>query len=104
METNNGLYVDQAGAGQYMIHQFKIFVGEDRSCEITSTVKCSLSPDSSPVCLQIYNHSTNDWETLDTYIEDLVDTNFTLTAEILRLSSYKDASNVITTRIYQLTL
>jgi len=104
VETNNTVYIEQTGAGQYMVHQFKTFVAEDTSCEITSIVQSSLAPTSSTVYLQIYNHSTNTWDTIDSDNTSSVDTDFTLTAEVLRLSRYKDGSNVIATRIYQLTM
>jgi len=93
--------VGQTGMGQYMIHQFKDFVGANNTCQLEWEGQSSLAPSSSRVYLQIFNRNTPAWETVDSDNTSNADTDFTLTAEKADLTHYKDASNVICCRVYQ---
>jgi hypothetical protein len=96
--------VAQTATQEYMVHQFKDFVGDNASCTLEWEGQSSLAPTSSTVYLQIYNRDTSEWNTIDSDNTSNADTDFTLTANIADLTDYKDASNVISCRIYQLAL
>lgn len=102
--TKDGVRVDQTATQEYMIHQFKNFLGTRLFCTLEWYGQSTLAPSLSPVYLQIYNQSTDTWETVDSDDSSGEDTNFTLTADIAELVDYRDASNVISCRVYQLAL
>ena len=58
----------------------------------------------STVYLQIYNRDTTTWETLNSNSTASVNTDFSLIGYVADLTNYKDASNVISCRIYQSNL
>jgi len=87
-----------------MIHQFKDFVGDEIHCKLECTYKTTLAPTSSSVILQIYNHSSDTWIALVTDNTSSADVDNGLMTIIEDLSDYKDESNVITCRIYQLAI
>lgn len=101
--TKNDVRVAQTGTSQYMIHQFKNFVGSQTSCQVECELQTTLAPSSSTVYLQIYNRNTSAWVTIDSDNTSGADTDFTLIAEVADLTNYKDASNVISCRVYQLS-
>jgi hypothetical protein len=104
-ETNilnrDSVMVGQTGTLQYMIHQFKNFVGETTFCNIEWQGQSTLAPSVTPVYLQIWNHLINLWETIDINSTAYVDTDFELKANIGDLTNYKNSSNIITCRVYQ---
>jgi len=102
--TKNDVRVAQTGAAEYMIHQYKDFVGAETSCLLECELQTSLDPSSSTVYLQIYNHNTTTWDTVDSDNSSLPDTDFILTASIADLTNYKDGTNVISCRVYQQAL
>lgn len=102
VDTRNNVYVGQTGTLQYMIHQFKNFVGSQTTGQLEWEGKTALAPSSSTVYLQIYNRNTNAWETVDSDNSSSADVDFELTAVIADFTNYKDASNVIVCRVYQL--
>jgi len=93
------VFVGQLGTN-YLIHQYKSFIGSNIEINIEWEGKSTLAPDDSTAYLQIYNEVTSAWETID-YVANAKYSNFELSAYILDASSYKDASNVISVRIYQ---
>lgn len=99
--TDDGTRVGQTGALEFMIHQYKNFVGNNTHCTLTWNGQTDLDPSLSTVYLQIYNRDTTTWENVDSYSASTVSTDFNLSGEILDLTNYKDASNVISSRIYQ---
>lgn len=101
--TKNNVRVEQTATSQYMIHQFKEFVGANKSCQVELEVQATLTPAYSTVYFQIYNHDTSTWETIDSDNSSPADTDFTLIAEIKHLTDYKDAGNVVSYRVYQLS-
>jgi len=84
-----------------MIHQYKVFVGAETACTIECELQTSLDPATSTVYLQIYNQNTTTWETIDSDNTSNPDEDFMLTAVIPDLTNYKDATNVISYRVYQ---
>jgi len=100
--TKNDEYVGQTGFLEYMIHQYKNFVGDQPSCQLEWEGQTTFAPTSSTVYLQIYNRITPGWETVDSDNFSNASTDFVLKADIADLTDYKDASNVISSRIYQL--
>lgn len=94
--------VDQEGTGNYMVHQFKDFVGSQTSVTLTAIGQSTLAPDTSSIYLQIYNQDTTTWNLVDSNSDTAADTNFTLAGVVADLTDYKDASNVISCRVYQL--
>lgn len=100
--TSDDVRVAQAAEGQYAIHQFKDFVGSENDCTVLCELQSTLAPSLSTVYLQIYNRNSSSWETIDSDNTSAADTDFILTASIPNLTNYKDASNVIACRVYQL--
>jgi hypothetical protein len=94
--------VEQEATEQYAIHQFKDFVGTNPSTALEWEGQSGLAPSISPVYLQIYNQDSNLWETVDSNNTEAADTDFILEADILDLTDYRDGSNVISCRVYQL--
>jgi hypothetical protein len=85
-----------------MIHQFKTFVGSQSYATIESQLQSSLPPTYSPVYLQVYNFNSSGWETVDVDNDSDAEIDFELHAVIADLTNYKDSSNVVACRIYQL--
>lgn len=101
--TIDNIRVGQTATSEYAIHQFKDFASTETRCTLEWYGQTDLAPSSSTVYLQIYNTSTG-WETVDSDNSTDADTNFTLTASIPDLTNYKNGSNVIACRVYQLNL
>jgi hypothetical protein len=104
VSTKNDVRVGQTGVLEYMVHQFKDFVGSNTSCQVEWEGQTSQAPSASIVYLQVYNRNTTTWDTLTSNNTANIDTDFNMTAEIADLTNYKDASNVISCRVYQLSL
>jgi hypothetical protein len=90
---------------KYMLHQFKKFVGDIHDdptilCKGRSTLAASLST----TYLQIFNHHTNLWETLDSDNHTAANTDFRLAGDILDFTNYKDSDQVISCRVWQLAI
>jgi hypothetical protein len=97
----NGVFVSQNTNANYTIHQFKEYCGSSNICNLTCVCQTNYLPALSPVYLQIYNRNSSLWETIDTNNSANVDTNFTLSADVLNLTNYKDNNTVIVCRVYQ---
>ena len=93
--------VSQSGTQEYMIHEFKDFVGSNSQCTLEWEGRSTLAPSSSIVKLQIFNQQTNAWIDVDTDNESIANFDFTLTNSIADLTNYKNPSNVISCRVYQ---
>ncbi len=102
VSIKDNIYVDQTATSEYAIHQYKDFASASDRCIIEWEGKTNCSPTLSTIYLQIFNKNTPAWETIDSDNSSFEDTNFVLTASIPDLTNYKDASNVITCRVYQL--
>jgi hypothetical protein len=90
--------VEQTGFGQYAIHQYKDFAAGIQG----NFVWIGQTSSSFPIVLQIFNHNTGLWETLDTNVAPPIDTDFVLTGYIPVLTNYKDGQGLTSCRIYQL--
>jgi hypothetical protein len=97
-------YVSEQGAGTYMLHQFKLFVGAVPECQVEFQGKSTLAPSLSPVYLQLYNYSTSSWQTVDSNGTVIANEDFELEEKITDTTNYRDASGIITARVYQLAL
>jgi hypothetical protein len=104
VDDNNYVELSETNfVGNYKIHQFK-YHGENNTSNINiqTKVKAELAPSTNPVYLQIYNKTSELWETIDTEDSCAAEESFSLSAMISsNLSSYYDASNVVIARIYQ---
>jgi len=103
VDTNDGVRVEQTATQQYMIHQFKDFVGDANACTLEWEGQTSLAPTSSTVYLQIYNQLTTTWDEVDTDGASSADTDFTLTGIVADTTNYKDTQKIISCRVYQLS-
>ena len=94
--------VSQIASSEYAIHQYENYVDAEANCVLRWKGRTTLSPATSTVYLQIYNVNTNTWEIKDSDSTSAVDTDFELTATIMDLTEYRDITDSITCRIYQL--
>lgn len=101
--NRNNEYVGIIGGGDYLLHQFKKFVGGETTCKVEWEGRSSLAPSTSTVYLQIFNY-TSAWETIDNNNTAPANTDFELEANIPDLTDYKDPSGVVVCRVYQLAL
>lgn len=103
--TNDGTRVALSGTNRYLVHMFKKFntsLDEDKSVVISANLQTSVAPSVKNVILQIYNHNTPAWETLDTESSAGANTDFDLTATVsANTSYYQDAYNMTSVRIVQ---
>ena len=104
VSTRNQSGVGQTGTSQHIVHQFKNFLGSKTVCEIEWEGKTTLTPVTSTIYLQVYNQDTSLWETVDSNSTWQQDINFELSKKILDTTDYKDGSNVISVRVYQLAI
>lgn len=97
----DGVFVDQDGTDQWMIHQYKNFIGISTALMLNWKGRSTLSTQTSPIYLQIFNRNSNLWQTVgsDTLTGPNVD--ITLEATILDTSFYIDDNKVIASRVYQ---
>jgi hypothetical protein len=102
VEKRDDTYIDQTGMLQYMIHQFKVFVGSADMCQVEWEGKSTLAPRLSTVYLQIFNYNTHSWETVDTETQAEANVDFELEKKVRDTTNYRDAQNLISARIYQL--
>jgi len=102
VSTRNDVRVGQGALTEYTIHQYKDFATITTKATLDWQGQASYAPSSSTVYLQIYNRNTSSWETVASNNSANADTDFDMSASISSLTNYKDASNVISCRIYQL--
>lgn len=104
VNSENGQYVGQTGIVDYMVHQFKNFVGSANLATLYLVLRSSLSARQSTIYLQLYNRNSQQWETVDFDNATQQDSKFVIEKTIRDLSDYKDNSNVVATRVYQLAI
>jgi len=95
--------VGQLATGEYAIHQYKDYVAGS-SVSLEWEGQSDLAPSSSIIVLQIYNRNSTTWENVDTDNATAANTDFVLLGNIPNLTNYKNASNVISNRVYQLSI
>jgi len=96
--------VSQSSVQEYAVHQFKDFAGSSNTVNVECELQTNLDPIQSTVFLQIYNRNTTTWDTIDSDNSSAINTDFILTASLTDLINYKNASNVISCRVYQLSI
>jgi hypothetical protein len=94
--------VDQTGADEYIIHQYKDFISTNATYRARWVGKSTLAPRSSPVYLQVYNWTTEAWVTVDSDNSTGALVDFTLEAVLDSVTDYKNSSDVVVCRVYQL--
>ena len=92
--------VSQISYGDYAIHLFKRLVAGSKAT-IKSNVRSNIAPSESTVYLQIYNHDSDTWVTIDSDGATVADTDFDLEAVVADLTNYKDLENLVSCRVYQ---
>ena len=102
VSANDEVRVGQTATGQYAIHEFKNDVGSANSCNLIWEGQSDLAPNASPVVLEIFNRNSAQWDNVDTENISDANTDFTLSGNIPDLTNYKDGSNIISCRVYQL--
>jgi hypothetical protein len=103
IQKRNRITVDQSAMQEYMVHQFKQFVGRNTSCEITIDISSTLATSDSKIQLEIFNYNTNLWEMVDKNDWDQrEDTPLELVATIRNVTKYKNPYGSITCRVWQL--
>ena len=104
MATNDDTtYVVQTGMVEYMVHQFKNFVGTRPSCNLYWNGKSDLAPSASIVKLQAYNQVTTTWTDVDTDNVTGAETDFDLNGSIPDLTNFVD-NGVVSCRVWQQAL
>jgi len=99
--TKNDVRVGQGGTSGFNIHLFKNFVGAQTSCQLECELQSTIAPTASTVRLAIYNRNTTLWDIVDFDNTSAANTDFILLFTVSDLTDYKDASNVISCRVYQ---
>jgi hypothetical protein len=121
--TNDTDRVNQSATDEYAIHQYKEYADvsvENNNCHVIWIGQTDIDPATSPVYLQIYNQTTHVWETINGtpapfggsyalysgnttyYGSQGADVDFRLDYSITDLTNYKDGSNLVSFRLYQL--
>jgi len=103
--VDDDLYISQTATDEYAI-----FIWKDRNSNNTDTIKVtykgksSLAASTQAIYLEIYNQDGTIWEQLDVDNTTAVDTEFTLTGNIvINVENYYDTDNWIVCRVYQHT-
>lgn len=101
-QNDNANYVDQSGV-KYLLFYFEQYTGNNRDqFYVTWNGKSTIATSTRPVYLQIFNQSTQLWETLDMNNNTAPNTEFTLTGQkTVGMQNYYDANIKLTARVYQ---
>jgi hypothetical protein len=101
--SEDAVWVSVTGANnEYTIHQFKDNVGAATSTNLFWEGQTNVGPPPLSVLLEIYNVNTTAWVTLVTKTTATSNVDFILSSTNLSLTNYKNGSNVISCRVYQL--
>lgn len=103
--TDDGSRVPVTGDQAYLAHEFKRINNTNKdSATITVNLQTTLDPTTQTVYLQVWNNTTELWETIDSDSTSLVNTDFDLTYTISsNQTDYYDSEYTITYRVYQAT-
>lgn len=105
VSVDDGDYFIETGS-QYLIRQY-INQHQNNTDNITFTWKgrSTVSPQASPILIQIFNVNSASWETKATQTLVPADTDFqVIITQTTNLSNYYDANNNVTFRSYQLVV
>lgn len=98
---DDAVRVNQSADSEYAIHQYKNYVISP-TIQLHWNGQTDIPPTTSTVVLQVYNQNTTTWETLDSDNTTGADTDFDLFGDIADTTNYRNGSNVMSCRIYQL--
>ena len=99
--SEDGTLVLQPATDAYTIHQYKDYVAGNR-VTLTWIGQSNIAPSVANVVLEIYKYAEPaGWEPKATKSDGLANIDFTLTADILSLTDYKNPSGIVTCRVYQ---
>jgi hypothetical protein len=101
VDTDNAVRVAQTATSQYAIHEFKDYAGTSNYASFYWDGQSDLAPSTAIVKLQIWNVTLSQWDDIDDDNTTGVNTDFVLQGSKV-LTDYKDASTVVTCRVYQL--
>ena len=93
--------VEAEGDSEYVIHQFKDYVGAETVATVKWNGQSNLAPSASIVRLQIYNYNTTTWDNLDSDNGTDADNDFDLEGNSINLTNYKSPGLFITCRVWQ---
>ncbi len=79
-------------------------MGSSSSVDLEWEGQTNTAPSWSTVYLQIFNQVSGEWENVDSDNSSSAATDFTLSGTVPSLTNYKDGSNVISCRVYQLAV
>lgn len=96
--------VRQSAQGEYILHQFKTFIGDHDFFTAEWSGKSDLAPNQSPVHLQLFNYQQNAWETVAVNQEAYAGVDFELEAKVANPDRYKDDQHIMVARVYQLAI
>ena len=83
VSADNATRVTQTATGEYAIFQFKDkHTNNTDSITVTWNGQSDLAPSTSPLILQVYNHTTGTWVELDRNDDGDADTDYTLTGSL----------------------
>jgi len=103
VSSDNEVRVAQTATSQYAIHEFKNYVGVVSSVNLLWQGQSTLAPSTSKVLLQIWDNDGSTWEDVMENNAAEANTDFELSGTISSdIDHYRDTSNVITCRVYQL--
>lgn len=100
--SDDGTRVAQTATGEYAAFLFKDKHTQQDRIQLTWNGQSDRAPSLSPITLQIYNHTSGLWETIDS--NSVADANTDLTLDgwiVTELSDYFDADFQIAARVYQ---
>jgi hypothetical protein len=93
--------VQAEGETEYIIHQFKDYVGGAPSCTLYWDGQSDQAPSASIVNLEIYNYNSTTWENVDSDNVTGAGADFVLQGSIPDLTNYRSPGNYITCRVWQ---
>lgn len=100
--TNDNVFKDLTGSGNLIEQVWMYHTNAVDEINASWSGKTTLAPSSSTVYLQVYNHTTDTWTTLDFDAATAADTEFALTgSQTDSLSEYYDTGNRVALRVYQ---
>lgn len=104
VSTRNDIGVGQEAALQYMLHLFKVFIGDAPEVQVEWEGHSDLAPNMSAVYLQVFNRTTGLWETVDVNNSAHANIDFELEERIADPTEYRDSQHIIACRVYQLAI
>lgn len=103
VSSDDAVRVGVTGSGdEYAIHQFKEFKSDTSlHLDVSWNGQSDVAPSTSTVYLQVYNHSTGSWETLDSNSSASAGSDFDLSGNTNGTASDYYQNSKATVRVYQ---